>query len=207
MKPPRGVAAFILLISLFQALPSRALPKPVIGPPAMNHEIAAVLQHPTSRGSPRERLIQRLAVPDTAIIILATGVLLIFLECNLPAAILPGALGLLLVLSGIFGLALHPLRPAALLLLLAAGALLGFSARGPLPLVNALAGTAGLICGLLTLIPPASATSSVHLPVAACVGLAIGPSAFLLLSIAERARRNKIIPAAKSHVSPTNARS
>ncbi len=181
MKQPGHAAALTLLIAISAGLPCPALSLTL--PPARDRAVAMVpLQQPStpSQGSPRERLLRELAIPDTAVVVLATGVLLIFLECNLPGAIIPGAFGLLLLLAGSYGLALHPLRPAALLILIAAGALLAFSARTSLPLVQALAGTSSLIYGLWTLISPANLAIRVHLPIAVCVGVVIGPSAFFL---------------------------
>ena len=203
MNRLRSAAAPLLLVALWVALPGQAISSSSDRQPAGDRLLAAspqaslsslafLLQASSSRLL-RERVIDRLAVPDTAVLILATGVLLIFVECNLPGAILPGAVGLLLVLSGIYGIALHSLRPSALLLLFAAGALLCLPVRRPLAILNALAGTAGLIYALSTLIPPANAPARVHLAVALVVGIVLGPSASLLAHIAERARRNKTI--------------
>lgn len=137
------------------------------------------------------RLIDWLATPDVAISVLCAGVLLIFLECNLPGAILPGAVGLFLLLSGAYGLALLPLRPSALLALLGATAVLALSTRMAILGIPAVAGTCGLMYGFWTLIDQSRAAPRVHPSVAICAGLLLGTSASLLGRVAEQARRNK----------------
>lgn len=215
MKRSRSSAALLLLFVFLFTFDSGASIHFTISPPAgVRHPAASLsaavvtLQPSHSRpndGNLRERIIRQLAVPDTATLILAGGIFLLFVEFNLPGAILPGAVGLFLVLSATFGFALHPLRPAALIVLAVAGALLLLSAKSPLPVLNAFAGTAGLISGFYTLVPPAGAPASVHLPVAIAVGLVIGPAAFFLVLIAERAHRNKVVLAASPQASATNS--
>lgn len=151
------------------------------------HLAPALSTHP----SVRVRLLLRLASTNVAILLLGLGTLLLFAECNLPGAILPGATGLLLFLSGVFGLTLLPLRPAALLVLVAASASLALSAKLPAFGIPAVLGTIALIGGLLTLVisPP------VHPALAIAVGAAVGIAASLLGRVALQARRNKAIPA------------
>ncbi len=141
----------------------------------------------------RKWLTLQLSNPSIAVIVLAAGILLIFVECNLPGAILPGAAGLLLLLSGIYGLSRLPLRPAALTTLLIAGILLALSPRASAPLLPAVFGTAGLIAGLWTLIQPGTPGPAVHPGIAASAGLLLGASSALLGRIAGRARRNKSV--------------
>ncbi len=143
----------------------------------------------------RTRLLGSLANPDVAVLLLGIGTLLIFAECNLPGAILPGATGLLLLLSGVFALTLVPVRPAALLILVVASATLALSARTPAYGIPALLGTTGLVYSFATLVAkPPSLTPAVHPVVAITVGTAVGISASLLGRIAWQARRNKTVP-------------
>ncbi len=141
-----------------------------------------------------KRRVAWLATPDVAISLITVGVLLIFFECNLPGAVVPGAVGLLLLLSGVYGLSLLPLRPTALLVLFAAIGSLVLSVRAPLFGLPAVAGTGGLILSLWTLLP-ASAASAVHPAIAVSSGLLLGVTASLLGRVALRARRNKAVVA------------
>ena len=68
----------------------------------------------------REDLLGWLVNPNIALLLLVGGALLIYLEFNTPGTIVPGALGTLMVLLGIFALNLLPIRFTAVLLLIAA---------------------------------------------------------------------------------------
>ncbi len=139
-------------------------------------------------------LVSLLSTPDVAVIVLCSGILFIFLECNLPGAIFPGALGSLLLLSGVYGLLLLPLRPAALLALLCACASLAWSTRFALRRLPAAAAMCGIIYGLWALVDQTRSSARVHLPVAVFAGLLLGTSSFLLAQVARKARRNKALP-------------
>ncbi len=58
----------------------------------------------------RENLLGWLVNPNIALLLLVFGALLIYLEFNTPGTIVPGALGTLMVLLGIFALDLLPIR-------------------------------------------------------------------------------------------------
>ncbi len=143
--------------------------------------------------SQRERLLFKLANPDFAILLLALGGLLIYLEFNVPGTIVPGALGTLLFLLGVFGLNLLPIRHTALLLLVAAFLLLllevKFSSHG----VLAVAGIGALVIGLATLVDAPIDQMQVHISTALAVGIAFGTITFGLAWLGFRARRNKVL--------------
>ncbi len=132
----------------------------------------------------RERLLTRLASPDLAVLLIILGGLLIYLEFNVPGTIVPGALGTLLLLLGIFGLNLLPVRHTAVLLLFAAIILivleLKFTSHG----VLAAAGIGSLIFGLATLVDGPIPEMRVHLSLAIAAGLAFGGITFGLAWIA-----------------------
>ena len=167
-----STTALLLLLTLFAHLPIRAAQIPTASTP---------------QPSIRQSLTHRLATPDAATALLGTGALLLLLECNLPGAVLPGAAGLLLLLSGVYSLSLQHPRPAALLLLLASCAALTVAVRLPVFGIPAAAGTAGLTLGLYTVVP----NSDPAVPLA--FGLAAGLAASALSHIAWRAHRNKTI--------------
>ncbi len=168
-------AVLLLLLTLLAHLPLHAAP--LSQTPAPNAPHTAL----------RQSLTQHLATPDAAVALLGTGALLILLECNLPGAILPGAAGLLLLLSGVYSLSLQHPRPASILLLLASCAALALATRLPVFGIPAASGTAGLTVGLYTLVP------SVHPAIPLAFGLAVGLAASALGRIAWRAHRNKTI--------------
>ncbi len=142
--------------------------------------------------STRERLLTRLADPDVAVLLLIVGVLLIYLEFNVPGTIVPGALGVLCFLLALFAFNMLPIRHTAVLLLIGAVVLIllevKFSSHGLL----ALAGTICLIFGLLTLVdgPP---ELRVHPATALAAGLTFGVITFILAYLGLKARRNKAL--------------
>lgn len=150
--------------------------------------------------APRKHLTAWLMNPNLAVTLVGSGILLIFLECNLPGAVLPGALGLLLLLSGVYGLSRLPLRPAGLILLLAASVMLALSASKPSARVLAVIGIPGLIYGLGSLVLQTPTISGVHPAVAFSVGSAVGVYASVLGRIAAMARRNKTIREPEIHL-------
>jgi membrane-bound serine protease (ClpP class) len=144
------------------------------------------------RPSLRERLLTRLVDPNIAVLLLAAGVLLIYLEFNVPGTIVPGAVGVLFVLLALFALNLLPLRYASVALLLVAMVLIALEAKYGGHGALALAGLASLIFGLLTLVNSPVQELRVHVGTAVGVGLAIGGITFFLIIIAMRARRLKV---------------
>ncbi len=100
----------------------------------------------------RENLLGWLVNPNIALLLLVGGALLIYLEFNTPGTIVPGALGTLMVLLGIFALDLLPIRFTAVLLLFAALALMLLEAKFGGHGVLAIAGIVCLLFGTLTLV-------------------------------------------------------
>ena len=141
--------------------------------------------------STRERLLTRLANPDTAVLLLIAGALLIYLEFNVPGTIVPGALGTLCVLLAAFGLNLLPVRHTAIALLIGAVAFIVLEAKFASHGVLATAGIACLIFGLATLVDAPIAEMRVHLSTAIAAGVGFGAISFFLAWIALRARQNK----------------
>ncbi len=139
----------------------------------------------------RERLLSLLADPNLALLLLVAGALLVYLEFNTPGTIVPGALGTVLVLLGVFSLNLLPIRHTAILLLIAAAVLIilevKFTSHGAL----ALAGITCLVFGTLTLVDAPIPEMAVHPWLAVSLALAFGGISVVLLRLAIRAKRNK----------------
>ncbi len=155
--------------------------------------VAAAQMVPSPEEGPgwREGLHGLLGQPDVDVSLLLVGVLLIYVELNVPGVVLPGALGLLCVLLGMYGLWAFPLSPAAAMFLLAGAALFPLEAKlgghGGL----AALGTALLVYGLAHLVVGSAAMPGVHLRVALAAGLSFGVITAGLGWVAARARRGK----------------
>ncbi len=143
--------------------------------------------------STRERLLSALTSPDLAVLFMVLGGLLIYLEFNVPGTIVPGALGTLLLLLGVFSLNLLPVRHTAVALLLAAFVLILLETKFASHGILALTGTLALVFGLATLVDGPIGELRVHLSMAIGAGVGFGVVSFTLAWIALRARRNKVL--------------
>ncbi|MGA8740785.1 MAG: nodulation protein NfeD [Terracidiphilus sp.] len=139
----------------------------------------------------REDLLGWLVNPNIALLLLVGGALLIYLEFNTPGTIVPGALGTLMVLLGIFALDLLPIRFTAVLLLVAAFALMLLEAKFGGHGVLAVAGIMCLTFGTLTLIASPIPELRINPWVAIGVSLGFGSITVFLVRLALRARRLK----------------
>lgn len=141
----------------------------------------------------REQILDRLMDPNLAVLILVMGGLLIYMEFNAPGTIIPGALGTLLLVTGLFALNLLPVHYTAIMFLIAAFTLLLVEAKIPSHGVLAGAGIIALVFGTLTLVDGPIPELRVHTATAIACGLAFGLITVFLVRIALRARRAKMI--------------
>ena len=142
--------------------------------------------------STRDELLGWLVNPNVALLFMVVGALLIYLEFHVPGTIVPGALGTLLVLLGIFGLNLLPIRFTAVLLLLAGLGLLVLEAKFGGHGALASAGILCLIFGAMTLVAAPIPQMDVKPAVAIALGLGFGLITVFLVRLAVRAQRQKI---------------
>jgi membrane-bound serine protease (ClpP class) len=157
----------------------------------------------TTPPSMRERILSRLTNPDIAVLLLVLGGLLIYLEFNVPGTVVPGAIGTLLVLLGLFGLNLLPIRHTAVALLIAAFVLILFETKFASHGALALAGIICLIFGLATLVDAPIPELRVHYATAIGAGLGFGTISFTLAWIALRAHRSKVLTGAQAMIGAT----
>jgi len=154
------------------------------------------LSHATVKEIPpslRENILGKLMDPNIAVFLLFGGMLLIYLEFNVPGTIIPGSVGTLFVVMALFALNLLPIHLAAVTILIAAFILLVLEAKFPSHGVLALVGSVALIFALLTLVDGPIPQQRVHPAMAIAVGLSFGLITSFLAVIAARARRNKIL--------------
>ncbi|HUB00291.1 MAG TPA: nodulation protein NfeD [Terracidiphilus sp.] len=152
------------------------------------------------RTSLRDELLGWLVNPNIALLFLVGGALLIYLEFNAPGTIVPGALGTLMVLLGIFGLNLLPIRFTAVLLLLAGMAFFILEAKFGGHGALAIAGILCLTFGALTLVAAPIPQLGVNPLVAVALSLGFGGITVFLLRLVVRARRRKALIGADAMV-------
>jgi membrane-bound serine protease (ClpP class) len=141
----------------------------------------------------REELLGWLVNPNIALLLLVAGALLIYLEFNTPGTIVPGALGTLMVLLGIFGLDLLPIRYTAVLLLVAGVVLMFLEAKFGGHGALSIAGIVCLMFGALTLVAAPVPEMAISPWVAVGLSLAFGAITAFLVRLAVRARRRKAL--------------
>jgi membrane-bound serine protease (ClpP class) len=139
----------------------------------------------------RDELLGWLVDPNIALLFLVGGALLIYLEFNAPGTIVPGTLGTLMVLLGIFGLNLLPIRYTAVLLLVAAMVLLLLEAKFGGHGALAIGGIVCLTFGMLTLVAAPVPEMGISPLIAISVSAAFGAITVFLVRLAVRARKRK----------------
>jgi membrane-bound serine protease (ClpP class) len=157
----------------------------------------------TTAPSQRERLLSKLTNPDVAVLLLVLGGLLVYLEFNVPGTVVPGALGTLFIVLGLFGLNLLPVRHTAIVLLLAAVILMALESKFTSHGVLAVTGIGCLVFGLATLVDGPIPELRVHTATALGAGLGFGTISFGLAWIALRARRGKVLTGAQAMIGGT----
>lgn len=151
----------------------------------------------------REELLNWLANPNIALLLLVAGALLIYLEFNIPGTIVPGALGTLMVLLAVFGFDLLPIHYTAVLLLIAAIALFALEAKFGGHGALAIAGIICLTFGMLTLVAAPIPEQRIDPWIAFAVSAAFGAITIFLVRIAVRARRIKTRLGAEAFIGRT----
>src|SRR5215831_16899536 len=141
----------------------------------------------------KETILSFLMEPDIAFILLAIGALALYTEFNHPGAVWPGTVGIVFILLAIFALHLLPIRFFAVVLIFASFVLFALEAKFGTHGVMAIGGIATLVLGALLLIDTPIPEMRVKLVTALAVSIPLGAITVLLMSVALRARRNKVL--------------
>ncbi len=141
----------------------------------------------------KERILDALMEPDLAFLLLAIGALALYIEFNHPGAVIPGTVGVVFILVAAFALNLLPTRFAALGLILGAFALFAAEAKFVSHGVLTAGGIVLLTLGGLLLVDAPIPEMRVHLATALAVSVPLGIITAFLMSIALKARRNKVV--------------
>ena len=151
----------------------------------------------------KEHILAYLMDPNIAFILLAVGALALYTEFNHPGAVIPGTVGIVFILLAVFALNLLPTRFAALVLIIAAFALFALEAKFATHGVLTVGGIALLTLGGLLLVDSPIPEMRVHLLTALAVSIPLGIITAFLMTIAIRARRNKVVTGAEGLVGET----
>ena len=140
----------------------------------------------------KEHILAYLMNPNVAFILLAVGALALYAEFNHPGAIVPGVVGLVFILLAVFAFNLLPIRFAAVVLILGAFVLFALDATFAAHGILTLGGITLMTIGALLLVDTPVPEMRVKLVTALLVSVPIGAITAFLVSIALRARRNKV---------------
>jgi membrane-bound serine protease (ClpP class) len=151
---------------------------------------ASVVTYPMTL---KEHILGFLMDPNIAFLILIIGALAIYAEFNTPGAVIPGVVGLIFVVLALFALNLLPIRFAAVGLLLVSFMLFGLEAKFNAHGALGVGGIVMMILGALLLVDGPIPEMRIHLLTALAVSIPFGAITIFLVSIAVRARRNKIV--------------
>ena len=140
----------------------------------------------------RQKIVSAVADPNIALLLLVIGGLCIYLEFSSPGMIAPGVIGAILVLVGLAAISVLPISWLGVALLALAFTLFALEAKFTAHGVLGVGGTVSMVLGAVMLIDSPWPAIRIHWVTA--IGLALPFSAHhrLLLTLAMRARRNKV---------------
>jgi membrane-bound serine protease (ClpP class) len=141
----------------------------------------------------KQRILTYIMDPNIAFILLAIGSLALYAEFNHPGAVIPGTVGVVFILLAAFALNLMPVRFAAIAMIIGAFALFAAEAKFASHGVLTTGGIVLLTMGGLFLVDAPIPEMRVRLATALGVSIPLGLITAFLMSIAVRARRNKIV--------------
>jgi membrane-bound serine protease (ClpP class) len=140
----------------------------------------------------KQRILSFLMDPNIAFVLFSLGMLSLYIEMNHPGAVLPGVIGFIFILLAVFAFHILPTSYAALALILAAFVLFALEAKFQSHGVLTTGGIVVMVLGALLLVDGPIPEMRVRLLTALAVSVPIGVITAFLMTIAIRARRNKV---------------
>ncbi len=150
--------------------------------------------------SVKERILSFIVDPNVSYLLLTIGLFALYAEFNHPGAVVPGTVGVVFILLALFALNLLPTRFAALALILLSFALFALEAKLASHGVLAIAGIVTLTLGGLLLVDGPIPEMRVRLGTALAVSIPLGFITVFLMTIALKARANKVVTGAQGLV-------
>lgn len=141
----------------------------------------------------RQKILSAIADPNIALLLLVLGALGVYAEFSIPGAIFPGALGAILLLLGFASLAMFPIGWLGATLSILGLTFFVLEAKFATHGVLTAGGAIALLLGAMLLINTNDPALRVRFSMALAVTLPFAVITSFLLSIAVRARRNKVV--------------
>ncbi len=153
----------------------------------------------------RQRIISAIADPNIALILLVIGALGIYAEFSSPGLIAPGVLGGILVLLGLSALSVLPINWLGAALLILAFSLFVLEAKFTSHGILGIGGAVSMVLGAVMLVNGPIPEMRIHWATALGLALPFSAITVLLLSLAVRARRNKVQTGGEAMIGETGA--
>jgi len=146
--------------------------------------------------SPRQKVLSALSDPNLALILLALGVLGIYVEFSSPGLIFPGVAGAILAVLGLAALSILPLNWLGVCLVLLAVGLFVLEVKVVSHGILSAGAAVTLVLGATMLVDSPIPEMRIHLLTAIAVAAPLAILTALLVTLAVRARRNKVVTGA-----------
>jgi len=153
----------------------------------------------------RQRIIAAIADPNIALILLVIGALCIYVEFSSPGLIAPGVVGAILVLLGLSALSLLPINWLGAAMLLLAFVLFALEVKFTSHGILGAGGAVAMVLGAVMLVNSPMPELRIHWSTAVALALPFSAITIFLLSIAVRARRNKVETGQEGMIGETGA--
>jgi membrane-bound serine protease (ClpP class) len=141
----------------------------------------------------KQEILSFMMNPSISFMIFAVGLLCIFFEFNHPGAILPGVVGFIAVAISLYTLQLLPLRSMAVVMIIASFAMFILEAKLQTHGIVGAGGIILMVLGALLLVDGPIPQMRVQLWAALAVAIPIGIITVFLMTVALKARRNKVV--------------
>ena len=145
----------------------------------------------------KQKILNFVMNPNIAFLLLTVGMLAVYLEFNHPGAVVPGVVGLFCILLAVFAFNLLPTRFAGIAMIMAAVVLFILEAKLATHGILGITGVVMMTLGALLLVDSPIPEMRVHLATALAVSIPFGAITIFLLTIAIRARQNKVATGAQ----------
>ncbi len=141
----------------------------------------------------RQQILSAISDPNMALVLLVIGALLIYVEFGHPGMVAPGVFGAVLLLLGLSALSVLPINWLGAALLLLAMVMFVLEAKFATHGVLTAGGAVSMILGAMLLVDSPLPELRIRLVTAISVALPFAVITAFLLSLAVRARANKVV--------------
>jgi membrane-bound serine protease (ClpP class) len=148
----------------------------------------------------REKVLAVLLDPNISLFLFLIGALCIYFEFNHPGAVIPGAVGFVAVVLVLYAWNMLPIRSIAIVLILSSFVFYILEAKFQTHGILTTAGIVMMVIGALTLVDAHVPQMRVKLATALAVSIPFGLITVFLMTLAIRARHNKIVTGPESLV-------